>query len=96
MILFLPFALYGPPLAPVIIMSVTSIIIFFTNFTSNPIAIMILESSLVIAGYLILYIRCVASNLDDHIATYWSEVKQRFTSDTTESIYDNPPTTHDD
>lgn len=91
---FLPYALYGPPIVPVVIMCISSIIIFYTNFTSDPLTIMILEASLAIAGYLMIFIQCIAPDLDERIVHCWLKVKRRFINETNESIYDNLSAEH--
>ncbi|CAF1515136.1 unnamed protein product [Rotaria magnacalcarata] len=91
----LPFALYGPPIAPVVIMCITSGIIFYINFTSSPLQIMIIESSMIFAGYLLIFVQCVAPNLDDYIGNWWAKGIRQSIRDNNEPIYDDLSIEHD-
>ncbi|CAF1417274.1 unnamed protein product [Rotaria sp. Silwood1] len=91
----LPFVLYGLPIAPFIIMCITSIVIFCINFTSDIVIIMILEISLILTGYIIIFIRCTIPKLDDNIVNCWLKVKRLYVSDTNESIDDKFYIKHD-
>ncbi|CAF1533503.1 unnamed protein product [Rotaria sordida] len=71
----LPFVLYGLPIVPFVIICITSIVIFYMNFTSDILIIMILEISLILAGYIIIFIRRTIPKLDENIVNCWLKVK---------------------
>ncbi|CAF3091076.1 unnamed protein product [Rotaria sp. Silwood2] len=77
----LPFALYGPPVAPVIIMCSTSIRIFVANFINNVLIIMILESTSILAGYVMIFIPCTAPKFEEHLLNWWSKFKGLFSNE---------------
>ncbi|CAF1301846.1 unnamed protein product [Rotaria sp. Silwood1] len=93
--MLLPFVLYDLPIAPFVIICIMSIIIFSINFTSDILIIMILEFSLILAGYMIISIRCNIPKLDENIVNCWLKVKRLYVTDTNESINDKFHIVHD-
>ncbi|CAM4938299.1 unnamed protein product [Rotaria socialis] len=64
---FLPYALYGPPLLPVILMIITSLLLFGTNFLNDQGTIIVIESKSIIAGYLMIVGQCVFARYGDKL-----------------------------
>lgn len=58
----LPYALYGPPLMPVIIITIISPILWYTNFTEDEWTIKLMESTSILAGYAMIVGQCVIAH----------------------------------
>jgi hypothetical protein len=68
---FLPYALYGFPTLPIMIMSFTSMVIFLINFTMDNMHIQLSESCMLIAGYVMIFAQCAFPDFDDKITVLW-------------------------
>ena len=95
----IPFALNGPPIALAVITQVEQAQSFTTvcgeirrntclSIAFSPLQIMIIESSMI-------FVQCVAPNIDDYIGNWWAKGKRQPIKNTNEPIYDNLSVKHD-
>lgn len=74
---YLPYALYGPPIIPVVVMGFTSVFLLFINFTSNAFIIQILESTLIVAGFVMIHhLQWAFPNFDVYLNRQCSKLKR--------------------
>ncbi|CAF3899462.1 unnamed protein product [Rotaria sp. Silwood1] len=93
--IFLSFIFYGSSLGPVLMMFITLIKIFYMNFISDVLIIMLLETSLILVGYLMIFIHCIAPKLNQNIVNCCLKMERWFTIKIKESIDDNFHVVHD-
>jgi hypothetical protein len=72
---YLPYSLYGPPILPVIISALTSLILFSTNYVTNEFIIQWLELAVVLCGFLIIILHYFFPDFDGTLAAKFSSLK---------------------
>ena len=65
-------------------MIIAAIFLLFVNFTESGLLVLFLESSLIVAGYIMIIVQCFFPNFDG-----WSKIKRCFSRRENENIYDN-------
>jgi len=91
---YLPFALYGPPILPVVVMGFTTVLLLFVNFTSNALVIQILESSLILAGFVMIHLQRSFPNFDDYLSSQCLKIQQWWSSNNNNDHSDHEHNSH--
>jgi hypothetical protein len=92
---YLPYALYGPPILPVLIMIIMSFILWITSFTTDEWLVHVIESTSVIAGFVMIIGQCIIAEYGDQLKVQYENIKTfLFNSRREDHIYDNLPHYH--
>lgn len=90
---YLPYALYGPPIMPILVMFIACSILWSTSFIEDPWTITAIEFSSIIAGYVMIITQCLIAHVDNRLtpSTEKKNESSTFTTTNNDQHYDNLP-----
>ena len=86
---YLPYALYGPPVLPVIVMIVTSLVLWFVNFEEDMHVVRVMELTSILGGYMMIVGQCLMAHFDGRIEYYWRKLRFISNAGNNDHVYDN-------
>lgn len=76
-----PYALYGPPALPVVILIIASFILGCTQFFENIFAIRLIELTSIMAGFAMIFGNCIIDSFGIEMTSFWRRFQGRVSSD---------------